>query len=149
MNPNRNRHCVYYVLQLTWGILQNVIGFGIWLYLRLIERYPRPRFRFHGAFVTEWNLNASAGCGMFIFLARGNLTGMPRVLVHEYGHTIQSCILGPLFLPFIAVPSLIWANTPVFTRNRSRGKYCYSSFYPEAWANELGRRFTGMPAIDY
>jgi len=30
-----------------------------------------------------------------------------RTLVHEYGHTIQSIILGPLYLLIIGIPSSI------------------------------------------
>ena len=99
--------------------------------------------------------------GIFIFL--GSCAEGPEdpLVVHEYGHTVQSVILGPLYLPLIGLPSLIWAG--VFrsrrqrrskTRNkgqrpeRSRGRrpkrrMGYTMFYTEKWANRLGRKVTG------
>lgn len=68
------------------------------------------------------------------------------VLVHEYGHTIQSMILGPLYLFVIGIPSCIWAFTPYFQKLRSKGKYSYYDFYPEKWANYLGSKVTGQSA---
>ena len=50
--------------------------------------------------------------GMFLFLGDHD----KHVLVHEYGHSIQSCILGPLYLPVIGIPSLIWASDHHFVR---------------------------------
>lgn len=53
---------------------------------------------------------------------------------HEWGHTRQSLILGPLFLIVIGIPSIIWAATH---RAISPNKP-YDWFYTEAWANKLG-----------
>ena len=58
-----------------------------------------------------------------------------RLLVHEYGHTIQSLILGPLYLPFVGLPSLLWAGCYRLFRIRR----AYVSVYPENWAEHLGR----------
>ena len=58
------------------------------------------------------------GIGMFIFISEKCPKGLEsnlsmqetfeRTKVHEYGHTIQSIILGPLFLLVIGIPSCIW-----------------------------------------
>ena len=138
----RTRLFLYYFLQMTWGILQNILGFIIWIYV-LLTGPKEKRHVFHGALVTRWYLKSSMSMGMFLFMG----TDDQRVLVHEYGHTIQSCILGPLYLPFIGIPSFCWANTPRFQRSRKQGKYRYSDFYPERWANYLGWRFTGREGI--
>ena len=138
------RLLLYYFIQLTWGIIQNVLGFLIWIYV-LLTGPKEKRHVFHGALVTRWYLKSSMSMGMFLFMG----TDDPEVLVHEYGHTIQSCILGPLYLPVIGIPSFCWANVPRFERNRRRGKYRYSDFYPERWANILGRRYTGKEAIRF
>ena len=133
---------IYLIIQWTWGILQNLLGFFIFLHCRL-RRYPVLRFR-HSC-VTIWRHPDSASLGMFIFL------GSPStdILSHEYGHTIQSLMLGPLYLPFIALPSAIWCNSRRFRRSRQRGIYRYSDFYPERWANRLGEKYTHFRAIDY
>ena len=138
----RTRLFLYYFLQLTWGMIQNILGFIIWIYV-LLTGPKEKRHVFHGALVTRWYLKSSMSMGLFLFMG----TDDPRVLVHEYGHTIQSCILGPLYLPVIGIPSFCWANTPRFERNRRMGRYRYSDFYPEKWANYLGWRFTGREGI--
>jgi hypothetical protein len=51
-------------------------------------------------------------------------------LRHEYGHTLQSRILGPLYLLVIALPSLI--NETVQNDDAE------TRFYTEAWAVKLG-----------
>jgi hypothetical protein len=55
---------------------------------------------------------------------------------HEYGHTIQSKILGPLYLFVIGLPSLIWAG--LFDKYREKYNKSYYDFYTESWANKLG-----------
>ena len=82
------------------------------------------------------------GLGMFIFISESAMADEHRefTLMHEYGHTVQSIILGPLFLPVIGLPSLLWAGLPVFLRYRERRGVSYYSFYPERWANFLGER---------
>lgn len=104
------------------------------------------------------------GIGMFIFLnephpkdqKQGLLLqeNFEKIKVHEYGHTIQSIILGPLFLPVIGIPSCLWANIPCLKQYRKNHKISYYSFYPEKWANYLGERITksesmGQAMVDF
>lgn len=55
---------------------------------------------------------------------------------HEYGHQIQSKILGPLYLLMIGLPSIIWAGLygPVIKETPNG----YFKFYTEKWADKLG-----------
>ena len=55
--------------------------------------------------------------------------------MHEYGHSIQSKILGPLYLLVIGLPSIIWAG--LFEKYRNKHKISYYSFFTEKWANKL------------
>ena len=71
-----------------------------------------------------------------------------RILVHEYGHTIQSMILGPLFLPIIGIPSFIWETFFLFVRLRRKKHIDYYNFYPEKWANRLGSKNTGLRSME-
>ena len=127
------------VLQCTWGILQTLAGGAMFLVL-----IRRKHFIYRGCVVTEWKRPQSASVGMFVFLS-DSLSGQFRddVLIHEYGHTIQSLILGPLYLPVIALPSALWCMTPRFERMRRDNGISYYSFYPERWANTLGEKVTG------
>lgn len=137
---------LYYFLQLTWGIVQNVLGLLFCVILFIIDS-KRPRGWFNGAYVVSTRLHSSAGVGMFIFMGNVPMKYYRRVLVHEYGHTIQSCILGPFYLLVIGIPSMFWANLPYFRKLRRRKEKRYTSFYPERWANYLGKRYTGEEPI--
>ena len=130
------------IVQWTWGIIQNALGFLLFLCV-LRKRH----YRFRTSIVTEWKFPYSASYGMFVFLNRedaslDNKTVLPKweydTLVHEYGHCIQSILLGPLFLPVIAIPSVIWATMPFFERLRRRKGLSYYWLYCEKWANVLG-----------
>lgn len=126
---------IYYFLQWTWGLLQNIAGLMIWLFLRAAGKGHR-RFRFLGSPVTEISGGyGSMGVGMFIFFGHSGAENGREILIHEYGHTWQSAILGPLFIPIVGLPSLIWAAMPLKKR-----KMKYMDFYTEAWANRLGKR---------
>lgn len=122
---------LFYLIQWTWGIIQNVLG--LFLFLCLCHRKKRV---FHGAVITTWKLGSSLSLGMFIFTARPYDL---KLVQHEYGHTVQSLILGPLWLFVIGLPSLIWCGC--FEGYRKKKGIDYYSFYTEKWANILGRKF--------
>lgn len=145
------RTLLYVLLQCTWGLLQTAAGAAVCL------RYRRcPRFRCRGAVVTSWPRSDSLSLGLFVFLSdhppvdrRGTTPPeeIPRrLLVHEYGHTIQSLILGPLYLPLVGLPSVLWARLP-FCRRKWRGKVSYFSFFTEKTANSLGEKVTKEPSM--
>lgn len=106
----------------------------------LALRGPRRRYGFRAARVVEWSLGSGLCLGAFVFVPRD----CPRtLLLHEYGHSLQSMLLGPLYLPLIVLPSLVWAGTPRLQRFRSAHGYSYYRFYTERWANRLAHRVTG------
>lgn len=135
---------IFYLLQWTWGIIQNILGLLIYLYLKYTG-LPEMRYRYNAAYVTRWRLKSSMSLGMFIFMGNEDI----RTLVHEFGHSIQSCILGPFYLIVIGIPSWLWANIPILAKWRATGKVRYSAFYPEKWANYLGMKFTGQKPIRF
>lgn len=119
---------LYTLIQWTWGFLQTFLGAILYV---LYRKYPH--FRYHHAMVTVWNKPSSVSLGWFIFIE----DRYPKeLLAHEYGHTIQSLVLGPLYLPIIGIPSLIWFHI----HKPSKGSYY--SFYPEKTANALVKRYT-------
>lgn len=141
MKRFRLTHLLYWFLQFTWGLPQNLAGLVLFLALRFLR--PAPAVRgYHGAVLTEWGRPYSAGLGMFIFFGHGKTPGAEEIRAHEFGHTVQSVILGPLFLPVIGLPSAVWAFAPCFVKLRRSGRKRYSDFYPEGWADRLGRSLT-------
>ncbi len=145
--------CVAYILlQCTWGLLQTLAGAVVFLV------HVRDRHSFyHGAVVTEWSNRSSVSLGEFVFVAKDPYLREDepytreekcrRLLVHEYGHTIQSLILGPLYLFVVGIPSCSWANLPPCVRRRRQRQISYYSFYTERWANALGKKVTGSDPV--
>lgn len=87
--------------------------------------------------------------GLFIFIfyparAPGYRDWAQKISVHEYGHTCQVLLLGPLYWIVVGLPSLVWCKSSVLQRYRARHNISYYSFYCESWADKLARIFTGL-----
>ena len=120
------------IWQVTWCLPQNAAGLVIWL------AHCRARqFGFRYARVTAWRHRSCTSMGCFIFMDERALRDRP-LLVHEYGHTIQSMILGPFFLPVIGIPSALWANSRRM-HSLMQGKH---SLFSRAWTSRLSNRLT-------
>lgn len=144
----------YRLWQCTWGLPQTLLGALVFL----LHRKDR-HFSYHGAIVTQWQGKSSVSLGMFVFITaepffceklgdqytRDELSA--RLLVHEYGHTIQSLILGPLYLIVMGIPSTLWGFLPACLRKRQQG-VSYFAFFTERWANALGERVTNKPSME-
>ncbi len=143
---------LYKLLQCTWGFLQTLVGFFVFL-----THAKKPHFWYHGAVITVWDKQSSVSLGLFVFVASkpffakkysGSISekeSWNRLLVHEYGHTIQSLVLGPLYLIIIGIPSALWAS--LGKRKRREKQIPYGAFFTEKWANLLGERVTGEESI--
>ena len=133
------RRFLYILLQCTWGIVQTVVGGFVFL------RWRKAKHEcFHGAVVTRWKLRSGMSLGLFLFVPEG--TYGDGFLVHEYGHTIQSLLLGPLYLPVIGLPSVLWCNLPCFIAMRRRKQCPYNAMYAEKSANFWGEKITKKQA---
>ena len=128
------KHILFWLWQWTWGFPQTFVGFIVYLICR---KCPHNTYR--GCITTRWNNRGSMGMGMFLFLGCED----PQVRVHEFGHSVQSLILGPLFLPVMGIPSLLWCNLPSCRRLRKEKGVSYYSLYTESTANYLGELVTG------
>ena len=146
---------LYGIVQCTWGILQTMLGFVIFL-----MHYKNKHFYYHGAIITVWEPKTSVSLGLFVFVTsepyfakkfEGEISVEElsnRLLVHEYGHTIQSLILGPLYLIVIGIPSTLWGFLPNLNRKRREKQISYFSFFTEKWANSLGEKVTKEKSME-
>jgi len=128
---------VYSILQILWGLPQTLLGFAV--FLRFCKE---PHYRYHGVVVTEWKKKKGLSLGLFLFIPEGDYG--KDFLVHEYGHTIQSLLLGPLYLLVIGLPSVLWCNLPWCVAFRRKKKILYRSFYTECWADRWGEKRMGV-----
>ena len=135
---------LFYLLQWTWALSQNIVG-GIG-HLLLRGKYRHERF--HGAVVTYVEAKNFGGVsiGMFVFMnpARGE-DWVHDTRIHEFGHCVQSLLLGPLYWLVVALPSIVWCNFPAFAKlhNTKATKHVYYKLYCETWANVWGAAWTG------
>lgn len=148
---------LFVLLQCTYACVQTLCGLVLLVreYLFHGAAKANTTFFYHGAVVTVWNKSGSLSLGLFIFLAATcyeadeSKLAPPRtvgVLVHEYGHFLQSLLLGPLYLPLIGMPSFCWCNLPALRRLYVNGGKSYYDFFTESCANKLGSRFLGSEA---
>lgn len=161
MNPLRHPliwQLLYAFVQLTWGFFQSLLGLVVFIvYLNA------PHDRYYGSIRTHWPLRGGISLGLFIFTPDERKMSShsssytkkkwvdycERVSVHEFGHTIQSLILGPLYLPTVGLISLAWARAKYFRQKRQKHNIPYSACWTERWANNLGECVLKQPAIHH
>lgn len=119
------------ILKYFWQLPQLIAAFIYYQYLKSKDEIL-DTCTCQGAIVfIKRKSCGSVTLGSYIFLSPRATDTAVR---HEWGHTRQSLILGPLYLIVIGIPSLIWAAThKSIAPNKP-----YDWFYTEAWANKLG-----------
>ena len=141
------KYLLYILLQVTWGAVQTLLGFIVFLL-----NVNRKHYFYNGAIVTKWKNKSSVSLGLFVFVtdepyfydklkddySKEQLSSM--LLVHEYGHTIQSLILGPFYLIIMGIPSTLWGFLPSCAKKRKEKNISYFSFFTERWSNYLGEK---------
>ncbi len=123
----------------VWELPQNLLGaFILWRLNRrgaVVEIVPER----HRLFV---HTTTAVSLGRFIFWYRDDdnpvfdITAVNRD--HEYGHSVQSRLLGPLYLPVIGLPSYlrtVYARW-YYRRYGAKWKGYYRGF-PERWADRI------------
>lgn len=131
---------LFYLVQFTWGLPVNAIS-GI-IYLILKGKYRTEKFK--NSYITYIPGNwGGLSLGLFIFIAEGKAEGWTNnTKIHEYGHTIQCLLLGPLYWIVVALPSAIWCN--FFADYRKKNNVSYYKLYCESWANSWGVKWSGL-----
>jgi len=106
----------------------------------------KPHYWYKGSVVTvcatfkSMRIKGGIALGLFIFTTceiEKEQISKNRLIQHEYGHVLQSALLGPLFLLIVGLPSLIWAQ--LFSGWRKKHNKDYFSFYTESWADKMGQ----------
>lgn len=111
-----------------------------------IKHRKKEHFNYKGACVTLWDRDDGLSLGKFIFVpkscVKNGSTGAEEdaLLTHEYGHSIQSLLLGPIYLLAVGLPSIAWNRLPYFKRIRDRKGREYDSVIFERTATDLGKR---------
>lgn len=135
------KRILFILLQCTWGLLPTLVGAILFMKLR---KYPHKIYR--GCIDTRWDMRSGLSLGLFIFTPIDEISDAEKIRVHEYGHCIQSIVLGPLFL-IIGIVSLVWGRHPYFAKIRKERNLPYTACFVESWASKWGEWATGEEAI--
>lgn len=123
------------ILLYIWQFPQNLIGLIMMLFMKpyiLKEKYKGITY------VVSKKMSGGISLGNYIILSKSyeDKVRHKKTWDHEWGHTRDSRIFGPLYLIVIGLPSLIWAciyGTIIpSTRNG------YYKFYTEKRADRFG-----------
>lgn len=117
------------VLLWLWQLPQNILG----LLPLLINRGEVKHRLDNIVFYYDNNFPGGITLGEYI------LVGSETAVRHEFGHVLQSRILGPLYLFVIGIPSIVHAAINEYIGCCKKHKEGYYHFYTEKWANKLGK----------
>ncbi len=132
---------LFIIWQCTWGLPQTILGAIFWWNIR---HYPTHFYR--GCLQTQWSGKGGLSLGLFIFTAKEGSPNYEKIRVHEYGHCIQSLVLGPAYL-ILGLISVCWANIPYFRKLRKEKNIPYTACFVESWASKWGELVTKEEAI--
>lgn len=137
------KNFLFYLVQWTWGLPVNIVGGIMFLICKALGRRHQ---RFGYSFITyiPWNAGG-VSLGLFIFMKdqHKSETWTYNTRIHEYGHTWQCLLLGPLYFIVVAIPSAFWCN--VLDKARKKNNWSYYKLYCEHWANLWGQKGSHLP----
>ena len=142
--PSGLTRFLYLFVQFTWGLGQTIIGFFFFLI-----HIARPHRIYRCAIETQWkNPYAGLSLGPFIFVPNNEGDYLTGARVHEYGHTVQSLIMGP-FYAIVGVISVGWGSIlyPILKGTKKYKDLPYTKCFIEYWASWLGEKATGEKAV--
>ncbi len=134
---------LFYFWQWTWGLTVNLVGGIVYLVCTKILKYDHDKVGYSHIALMPWN-QGGLSLGTFIFMRKDHpdKDWAYNTRIHEYGHTWQCLLLGPLYWIVIALPSAIWCNC--FAGYRKKNNVSYYKLYCESWANKWGQKATGL-----
>lgn len=130
---------LYYILNIVWGFPLTLIGFVGALALLISGRRPQ---RNGGGWVFrvghDWG-GISFGLCHFV-----DMESTERILAHEYGHSLQNMIWGPLMVFVIAIPSVVRYWIRQIRRKQDKPNSPYDAIWFEGQATRWGLQTIGQ-----
>ena len=133
------------IILFLWELLQNLLGVMNLVFHTLRGSVMERAFERNRMFIRV--RSGAVSLGFFVFWSdtgNGVFTLDARNKLHEYGHTVQSRMLGPLFLLVVGIPSVsrvIYAHW--YYRKHGKEWTGYYRGFPEKWAERLGNVQSG------
>ena len=119
-----------------WQLPQHIVAIIYFGYLVMMCKDLGIDSRYKQATVIPCIMRGAVTLGNYVFV--GLNSEYRKTVKHELGHTIQSKILGPLYLIVIGIPSITYCGLRrLFPSLRKKNYY---NFYTEKWANNLSEK---------
>lgn len=124
----------------AWELPQNIVGLATYFSLKRKGKILKTEFGQERLFIETPHRGVSLG--LFIFWTKRsnrfkNLANDCKM--HEFGHSIQSRILGPLYLVIVGLPSAMRHFYSIWhIRKTGTNWNAYYAGFPEKWADKLG-----------
>ena len=120
-----------------WQLPQHIVAIIYFGYLVMMCKDLGVDSRYKQAIVIPCVMRGAITLGNYVFV--GLNSEYKETVKHELGHTIQSKILGPLYLIIIGIPSITYCGLRrIFPSLRKKNYY---NFYTEKWANNLSEKY--------
>ena len=120
-----------------WQLPQHLLAILYIGYLVMMCKDLGVDSRYKQAIVIPCVMRGAVTLGYYVFV--GLNSEYRKTVKHELGHTIQSKILGPLYLIVIGIPSITYCGLRrIFPSLRKKNYY---DFYTEKWANNLSEKY--------
>ena len=120
-----------------WQLPQHIVAIIYFGYLVMMCKDLGVDSRYKQAIVIPCVMRGAITLGNYVFV--GLNSEYKETVKHELGHTIQSKILGPLYLIVIGIPSITYCGLRrIFPSLRKKNYY---DFYTEKWANNLSEKY--------
>ena len=120
-----------------WQLPQHIVAIIYFGYLVMMCKDLGIDSRYKQAIVIPCIMRGAVTLGNYVFV--GLNSEYKETVKHELGHTIQSKILGPLYLIVIGIPSITYCGLRrLFPSLRKKNYY---DFYTEKWANNLSEKY--------
>lgn len=169
------KEVLFIIVQCTWGILQTLAGAVVFMvridcphtmYRCAVDtRWDRPEGLSLGLFIftpqdrpgvpqrasdpqRAINPDSAQNATISVAAQKVRSANAQKIRVHEYGHCMQSLVLGPLYV-IIGIISFFWNHFPYFVELREKKHLPYTACFVEAWASKWGELVTGEKAIWY
>ena len=94
-------YIVFYLIQFTWGILHNIIGLVLAIWMLVTGHKPHRCGPY--IYFMEPNLPGCIDCGIVFVTSTTNAS----TNLHEMGHGLQNLCWGPLMIFVICIPSCV------------------------------------------
>ena len=120
-----------------WQLPQHIVALIYFGYLVMMCKDLGVDSRYKQATVIPCIMRGAITLGDYVFV--GLNLEYKETVKHELGHTIQSKILGPLYLIVIGIPSITYCGLRrLFPSLRKKNYY---DFYTEKSANYLSEKY--------